>query len=45
MRQIVGNRTLDISPAAFASLRDRHRSLLLDVGTGDGKHALHAARH
>jgi 16S rRNA (adenine(1408)-N(1))-methyltransferase len=44
MRQIIGSQTVDLSAAAFARLRERHRGLLLDVGTGDGKHALHAAR-
>jgi 16S rRNA (adenine(1408)-N(1))-methyltransferase len=45
MRQISGERTLELSPAAFGALRERYRSVLLDIGTGDGKHVLHAARH
>jgi 16S rRNA (adenine(1408)-N(1))-methyltransferase len=44
MRRIIGNHTVELSAAAFARLRERHHGLLLDVGTGDGKHALHAAR-
>jgi 16S rRNA (adenine(1408)-N(1))-methyltransferase len=44
MRQIIGNRTVDLSGADFARLRDRYRGVLLDLGTGDGKHVLHAAR-
>jgi 16S rRNA (adenine(1408)-N(1))-methyltransferase len=44
MRQIIGNRTVDLSAADFAALRAGHRGVLLDAGTGDGKHALHTAR-
>lgn len=44
MRQIIGNRTVELPAGQFAALRDRHRGLLLDVGTGDGKHVLHTAR-
>jgi hypothetical protein len=45
MRRIIGNQTVDISTADFARLRESHRGLLLDAGTGDGKHTLYAARH
>lgn len=44
MRQVAGNRTFDLPPAEFARLRERYQGVLLDVGTGDGKHALHTAR-
>jgi 16S rRNA (adenine(1408)-N(1))-methyltransferase len=44
MRQIIGNRTVDLSGADFARLRGSYRGVLLDVGTGDGKHVLHTAR-
>jgi hypothetical protein len=44
MRQIIGNRTVDLSAAGFAALRAGYRGVLLDAGTGDGKHALHTAR-
>lgn len=44
MRQIIGNRTVELPAGEFAALRDQHRGVLLDVGTGDGKHVLHTAR-
>jgi 16S rRNA (adenine(1408)-N(1))-methyltransferase len=44
MRQVIGKRTIELPADEFTRLRDRHRGLLLDVGTGDGKHALHLAR-
>lgn len=42
---MVGKRVVDLSPAGFADLRARYRAVLLDVGTGDGKHVLHLARN
>jgi 16S rRNA (adenine(1408)-N(1))-methyltransferase len=43
MRRVVGNRVLEITGNEFAQLRSG-RQLLVDVGTGDGKHVLHQAR-
>ncbi|WP_375477691.1 class I SAM-dependent methyltransferase [uncultured Jatrophihabitans sp.] len=44
MRQVLGNATVELAAAEFAALRDRHAGLLLDLGAGDGKHALAVAR-
>lgn len=44
MRQVVGKATRELSDARFAQLRRNYRQLLLDVGTGDGKHVLAEAR-
>ncbi|WP_375481988.1 methyltransferase domain-containing protein [uncultured Jatrophihabitans sp.] len=44
MRQVIGKRTVDLDAAAFAELRSRHTSLVVDLGTGDGKHVLAVAR-
>jgi 16S rRNA (adenine(1408)-N(1))-methyltransferase len=44
VRQVVGKATLELSAEAFAEIRDRHRALVLDIGTGDGKHVLALAR-
>jgi 16S rRNA (adenine(1408)-N(1))-methyltransferase len=44
MRQVLGNRTFDLTAAGFARLRERYQGVVLDAGTGDGKHALHTAR-
>lgn len=44
MRQVVGKATRDLDAAGFAELRSPYRRLLLDVGTGDGKHVLVEAR-
>lgn len=44
MHRVIGRRIVDVTPAEFAVLRDRHAGVLLDVGTGDGKHVLHVAR-
>ena len=43
MRQVVGRATLDLDGPAFAALR-AGRDLVLDIGTGDGKHVLAVAR-
>lgn len=43
MRQVIGKSTRELDPAAFADLRDGRR-LVLDLGTGDGKHVLAVAR-
>jgi 16S rRNA (adenine(1408)-N(1))-methyltransferase len=45
VHRIIGKRVVDLPPAEFAALRAQHSGLLLDVGTGDGKHVLHLARH
>jgi len=44
VRQVVGKRTIDLDGAAFAELRAPYPDLLLDLGTGDGKHVLAVAR-
>ena len=44
MRQIRGKQIVELSPAGFAELAARYRTVVLDVGTGDGKHALQLAR-
>jgi 16S rRNA (adenine(1408)-N(1))-methyltransferase len=42
---VVGRATIDLDAAAFAALRARHPGgVVLDVGTGDGKHVLAVAR-
>ena len=43
MRQVIGKTTRELDPDAFAELRDGRR-LVLDLGTGDGKHVLAVAR-
>jgi 16S rRNA (adenine(1408)-N(1))-methyltransferase len=45
VRQVVGKATVDLDAASFTQLRDRFGGgLVVDVGTGDGKHVLAAAR-
>lgn len=44
MRQVVGKATRELTAADYAALRERFRHVLLDVGTGDGKHVLSEAR-
>ena len=44
MRRVVGNATLDLDASAFAELRARYDALVVDLGTGDGKHVLTVAR-
>lgn len=44
MRQVVGKSTVALDVAAFAQLRAPYRDLVLDLGTGDGKHVLTCAR-
>lgn len=44
MRQVVGKAIRDLSAADFGELRGSYRAVVLDVGTGDGKHALAEAR-
>ncbi len=41
---MVGNQVHDLTDAQFAQWRTGYRELVLDIGTGDGKHALHLAR-
>jgi 16S rRNA (adenine(1408)-N(1))-methyltransferase len=40
VRQVIGKATRDVDAAAFAALRAPYPYLLLDLGAGDGKHAL-----
>jgi 16S rRNA (adenine(1408)-N(1))-methyltransferase len=44
VRRIVGRQVVDLPSAELAVMRERFGRLLLDVGTGDGKHALRLAR-
>ncbi len=44
MRQVIGKRTLDLGAAGFAALRAPYEHVVLDLGTGDGKHVLSVAR-
>jgi 16S rRNA (adenine(1408)-N(1))-methyltransferase len=44
MRQVVGKAVRDLSAAQFDTLRGGYRELVLDLGTGDGKHVLAVAR-
>lgn len=43
MRRVVGNKIIDLPNEKFERLRAHHRAILLDVGTGDGKHAYRVA--
>jgi 16S rRNA (adenine(1408)-N(1))-methyltransferase len=44
VRQVVGRSTLHLDAAGFAALRSGYDGLVLDLGTGDGKHVLAEAR-
>jgi 16S rRNA (adenine(1408)-N(1))-methyltransferase len=44
VRRVVGKSTLEMDAAAFAELRERYERVVLDLGTGDGKHVLAVAR-
>ena len=44
MRQVRGKQIIELPAADFAALVGRYRGVLLDLGTGDGKHALQLAR-
>jgi 16S rRNA (adenine(1408)-N(1))-methyltransferase len=44
MRRIRGRKVIDLSAPEFAELVARYRRVVVDVGTGDGKHALQLAR-
>ncbi|MFN2562329.1 MAG: class I SAM-dependent methyltransferase [Jatrophihabitans sp.] len=44
MRRVVGKSTVDLDADAFAALRTPYAGLVLDIGTGDGKHVLAEAR-
>ena len=44
VRRVVGRSTVDLAAAAFAELRARYARVVLDIGTGDGKHVLNLAR-
>lgn len=41
---MVGKATRELTAADFAALRETYRDVVLDVGTGDGKHVLAEAR-
>jgi 16S rRNA (adenine(1408)-N(1))-methyltransferase len=44
MRRVLGKRIVEIDEAGFDDLLSRHAGVVLDVGTGDGKHPFHLAR-
>lgn len=44
MRTVAGRATADLDAASFAELRAPYAGLLVDLGTGDGKHVLTEAR-
>lgn len=44
MRRVVGKQTIDLTSSDVTTLRKPYERVLLDVGTGDGKHALRVAR-
>lgn len=44
MRRVVGKATVEVDAAGFAELRAPYRELVVDLGTGDGKHVLAEAR-
>jgi 16S rRNA (adenine(1408)-N(1))-methyltransferase len=44
VRQVIGKATIDLDAAAFAAARAQFSGVLLDLGTGDGKHVLTEAR-
>ncbi len=44
MRRVVGKATVDLDAAAFAAVRAPYGGLVVDLGTGDGKHVLAEAR-
>jgi 16S rRNA (adenine(1408)-N(1))-methyltransferase len=44
MRRVVGKATHEIDAAGFADLRAPYRDVVLDLGTGDGKHVIALAR-
>ena len=44
MRQVIGKATNELDADGFAALREGHDQLVVDLGTGDGKHVLTEAR-
>ncbi len=44
LRRVTGRQVVELPDAELATLRAGYRAVLLDVGTGDGKHAVHTAR-
>ncbi|AOS61993.1 16S rRNA (adenine(1408)-N(1))-methyltransferase KamB [Actinoalloteichus hymeniacidonis] len=44
MRRVTGKQIVEMNAADFGELLSRHQGVVLDVGTGDGKHAYHVAR-
>lgn len=44
LRRVAGKRITEIGETSFDDLLSRYSGVVLDVGTGDGKHAYHVAR-
>ncbi|MEY8043326.1 16S rRNA (adenine(1408)-N(1))-methyltransferase KamB [Saccharopolyspora cebuensis] len=44
MRRVTGKQVVEVGAAEFDAMVERHDGVVLDVGTGDGKHAFHLAR-
>ncbi len=44
LRRVIGKQVVELPDGDVARLREGYRSVLVDVGTGDGKHVLHVAR-
>lgn len=44
VRQVVGKVTRELDADAFAQVREEYSELVVDLGTGDGKHVLAVAR-
>jgi len=44
MRRVKGKQVLELGPEGFSAVRAGYGQLILDIGTGDGKHALAVAR-
>jgi 16S rRNA (adenine(1408)-N(1))-methyltransferase len=44
VRRVIGKTTVDVDAAGLAALRAPYRDLVVDLGTGDGKHVLAEAR-
>lgn len=44
MRAVVGKKVVELAASDLAALRAPYAAVVLDVGTGDGKHVLHTAK-
>jgi 16S rRNA (adenine(1408)-N(1))-methyltransferase len=44
VRRVLGKTVLEVSPGEFAAFRGGYSALIVDIGTGDGKHAWELAR-